>query len=53
MCAKCDDIHTCFDVTDRAKHLYRCVCHLRDDTDKVAVMSNMAGEMSGFVIVLS
>ena len=53
MCAKCDDIHTCFDVTDRAIHLYRCVCHLCDYTDTVSVMSNMGGEMSGIVIVLS
>ena len=29
------------------------MCHLCDDTDTVAVMSNMAGEMSGIVIVLS
>ena len=29
------------------------VCHLCDDTDTVAVMSNMVGEMTGIVIVLS
>ena len=34
-------------------HRYRCVCHLCDDTDTVAVMSNMVGEMSGIGIVLS
>ena len=54
MCAKCDDYHTCCDVIDTAIHRYRCVCcHLCDDTDKVAVMSNIVGEMSGIVIVLS
>ena len=34
-------------------HRYRCVCHLCDDTDTVAVMSNMVGEMSGLGVVLS
>ena len=29
------------------------MCHLCDDTDTVAVMSNMVGEMSGIVIVFS
>ena len=29
------------------------MCHLCDDTDTVAVMSNMVGEMSGIVVVLS
>ena len=29
------------------------MCHLFDDTDKVAVMSNMVGEMSGIVVLLS
>ena len=29
------------------------MCHLYDDTDTVAVMSNMAGDMSGIVIVFS
>ena len=52
-CAKCDDLHTCCDVTDTAIHQYRCVCHLSDDTDTVAVMSNMVGEMSEIVVVLS
>ena len=41
MCAKRDNLHTCGDVIDRAMHWYRCVCHLCDDTDTVAVMSNM------------
>ena len=27
------------------------MCHLCDDTDTVAVMSNMAGEMYGIVVV--
>ena len=44
-CAKCDDLHTCCDVIDTAIHRYRCVCHLCDDTDTVAVMSNMVGEI--------
>ena len=52
-CAKCDDLHTYCDVIDRAIHWYRCVCHLCDDTDTVSVMSNMVGEMSGIVVVLS
>ena len=52
-CAKCDNLHTCCDVIDRAMHRYRCVCHLCDDTDIVAVMSNMVGEMSGIGVVLS
>ena len=26
------------------------VCHLCDDTDTVAVMSNMANEMSGIIV---
>ena len=34
-------------------HRYRCVCHLRDDTDTISVMPNMVGEMSGLGIVLS
>ena len=46
-------LHTCCDVIDRAMHRYRCVCHLCDVTDIVAVMSNMVGEMSGIGIVLS
>ena len=29
------------------------MCHLCDDTDTVAVMSNMAGEMSGIVVLFS
>ena len=29
------------------------MCHLCDDTDTVAVMSNMVGEISGIVVVLS
>ena len=53
MCAKCDDLHNCSDVIDRAIHWDRCVCHLCDDTETVAVMSNMAGEMSGIVVVFS
>ena len=53
MCAKCDNLHTCGDVIDRAIHRYRCVCHLFDETDTVAVMSNMVGEMSGIGVVLS
>ena len=53
MCAKCDDLHTCCDVIDRAIHWYRCVYHLCDDTDTVAVISNMVGEMSGIVVVFS
>ena len=52
-CAKCDDLHTCCDVIDRVIHRYRCVCRLCDNTDTGAVMSNMVGEMSGTVIVLS
>ena len=52
-CAKCDDLHTCCDVIDTALHRYRCVCHLCDDTDTVAVVSKMEGEMSGIVVVLS
>ena len=28
------------------------MCHLYDDTDTVAVMSNMVGELSGIVVVL-
>ena len=40
-CAKCDDIHTCFDVISRAVRRYRCMCHLCDDTDTVAVMSSI------------
>ena len=38
---------------NRAICRYRGVCHLCDDTDTVAVMSNMAGEMSFIVVVLS
>ena len=53
MCVKCDDLHTCCDVIDRVIHRYRCVCHLCDDTDRVAVMSNMVGEISGIGVVLS
>ena len=53
MCAKCDDFHTCFDVIDTVIHQFRCVCHLRDDTDTVAVMSNIVGELSGIDVVLS
>ena len=53
MCAKCVDLHTYCDVIDTAIHQYRCVCHLCDDTDTVAVMSNMVGEISGIVIMLS
>ena len=53
MCAKCDDLHTCCDVIDRAIHQYRCVYHLWDDTDTVAVISNMVGEMSVIVVVSS
>ena len=52
-CAKCDDLHTCCDAIDRVIHRYRCVCHLCDDTDTVAVRSNMVGEMPGIVAVLS
>ena len=52
-CDKCDDLHICCDVVDRAIHQYRCVCHLWDDTDTVDAMSNMVGEMSGIVVVLS
>ena len=54
MCSKGDDYHTCCDVIDRAIHRYSYVCcHLCDDTDKVAVMSNIVGEISGIVVVLS
>ena len=53
MCAKGDDLHTCCDGINRAIRRYSGVCHLCDDTDTVAVMSNMAGEMSGIVIVFS
>ena len=53
MCAKCDNLHACCDVIDRGMHRYRCVCHLCDYTDTVAVTSNMVGEMSGIGIVLS
>ena len=53
MCAKCDNLHTCCDVIDRAVHRYICVCCLCDDIDTVAVMSNMVGEMSGIGVVLS
>ena len=52
MCAKCDDLHTC-DVIDSVIHRYRCVCHLCDDTDTVAVMSITAGEISCIVVVFS
>ena len=52
-CAKYDELHTCCDVFDTVIHRYRCVCHLCDDTDTVAVVSKMVGEMSGIVIVLS
>ena len=37
-CAKCDDLHTCCDVIDTVIHWYRCVCHLCDDTDTVALV---------------
>ena len=50
-CANCDELHTC-DIMDTAIHLYRCVFHMCDDTDTVAVMSNMVGDMSGIVVVL-
>ena len=53
MCAKCDDLQTYCDVIDRAIHRYRCVCLLCDDTDTVAVILNIVGEMSGIVVVLS
>ena len=53
MCAKCEDLHTCCDVINRAICRYTCVCRLCDDMDTVAVMSNMAGEMSSIVIVFS
>ena len=53
MCAKCDDLHICYDVIERAIHRYRCVYHLCDDIDTVAVISNMVGEMSGIDVVLS
>ena len=53
ICAKCDDLHACCDVIYRAIHQYRCVYHLCDDRDTVAVISNMVGEMSGIVVVLS
>ena len=53
MCAKCDDLQTYCDVIDRVIHRYRCVCHLCDDTDRVAVNLNIVGEMSGIVVVLS
>ena len=49
----CDDLHTCCDVINRAIRRYRCVCHLCDDTHTVAVMTNMADEMSGIVLLLS
>ena len=32
---------------------YRCLCRLCDDTETVAVMSNMVGEMSGVFVVFS
>ena len=53
MCAKGDDFHNCWDVVDTAIHRHRCVCDLCDNTDTVAMMSNIVGEMSGIVIVLS
>ena len=53
MCAKGDDLHTCCDVIDRVIHRYRCVYHFCDDTDTVAVISNMVGEMSCIFVVLS
>ena len=43
----------CCDLIDRAMHRYRCVCHLCDATDTVAMMWNMVGEMSGIGVVLS
>ena len=53
MCAKCDGLHTCCDAIDRVMHRYRCVCHLCDYTDTVDVISKMAGDMFGIVVVLS
>ena len=53
MCAKCDGLHTCCDIIDRVMHRYRCVCHLCDYTDTVAMISKMVGEMPGIVVVLS
>ena len=53
MCANCDYLHSCCDVIDRAIHPHRCVCNLCDDTDTVAVISNMVGEMSVIVVVFS
>ena len=52
-CAKCDDLENCCDVIDSAIHRCTCVFHLCDDTDTVAAMSNMVGEMSSIVVVLS
>ena len=49
----CNVIYSVCDVIDTALHRYRCVCHLCDDTDTVAVVSRMVGEMAGIVIVLS
>ena len=43
----------CLWCHDRAIHRYRCVCHWCNDTDTVAVMSNMVGKMSCIVILLS
>ena len=53
MCAKRDDLHTCCDIFDRALHRYRCVYHLCDEIDTVAVISNTVGEMSSIAFVLS
>ena len=44
--------HLC-DVIDRAMPRYIYVCPLCDDTDTVAVMSNMVSDMSGRGILLS
>ena len=35
------------------RHIDTHVCAICDDTDTVAVMSNMAGEMTGIIVVLS
>ena len=40
-------------VSSIERYVDTAVCHLCDDTDTVAVMSNMAGEMSGIVVVFS
>ena len=53
MCAKCDDLHICCDIRNRVIGQYRYLCRLCDDTEIVAVMSNMVGEMSGIFVVFS